>query len=224
MKKLISVILSAFFCLNLYAQTDNSQTEHSTAIAEDGTVVILYSDGTWVIKKTPTPDAVTFRSIQWGNSKDVVQTLEKNSLSYIGDEYVSYKGSIANLPCSIFYIFANDLLVRGRYYFEQEHTNNNDFINDFNALGELLSEKYGSPDLDDQVWKSEVYKEMPSFWGMAIAMGNLSYHKIWYTENTTIHLQLYGDNFKVKCVIDYISTAYGHLEDEIKSEAAKEQL
>ena len=122
-----------------------------------------------------------------------------------------YKGKIANLECQIIYQFIEDTLYNGIYLIKEKHVNNNDYISDFKNLKNLLTEKYGKPEIDKMVWKGNLYKDDVANYGMAVISGELIYVATWKTESTNIRLMLYGDNFTPSLGVMYESEKYKNL-------------
>jgi len=195
-----------------------------TAITSSGNIVILNEDGTWKLLKNEIDKSISFRKSTWGCSKEIVKAQEDKEIIYEDDDAIIYKGSISNLECSIIFIFTSEKLIRGRYYFDENHSNTNSYIDDYQLIKKLLIEKYGNPKEDEQIWKNDLYKDDYTGWGMAISLGHMYYYAKWETDQTEIFIQLYGDNYKIKHVIDYTSKALGALEDEISNAKAKEEL
>ncbi len=68
-----------------------------------------------------------------------------------------FLGVISELDCVVVYFFTNNLLTGARYYFTESHSNDNDYIYDYNSMKELLTKKYGEPTTDDDWWKDDLY-------------------------------------------------------------------
>jgi hypothetical protein len=119
---------------------------------------------------------------------------------------------------AVVYHFAGNKLVRCNYGFLKEHTNTNDYIEDFKRVKKSMVEKYGQPKGgdDDAIWKDDLYKNDPDNWGMAVSAGHLVYQAVWQTDRTDILLTLSGDNFEVRLGAQYTSRELGHLEKETK--------
>jgi hypothetical protein len=216
MKKITFTLILIFSCLHLWGQ------EVATTIS--GQSVILNKDGTWKYVELDIDGKKTFRKVSWGCSKEDVKSTEDKEIFYETDDAIFYKGTISGLNCTIIYIFANNMLVRGRYYYDEAHSNKNSYIDDYQLIKKLLIEKYGNPNEEEQIWKNDLYKDDYSGWGMAISLGHMYYYANWKINQTNISDQLYGDNYEVKHIIDYTSIEFGELEDEIKKAKAKEDL
>lgn len=167
-----------------------------------------------------------FRQTTWGMNQAQIKQQEKSELikkdvsQSTGLDIVSYKGKAGNFDCLIAYYFAGDKLVEGRYIFLNKHVNKNLFIDDYKEIKSSLIEKYKNPSGDNVIWKSDLYKNDPSDWGMAIGAGHLAYETTWQLQDTLIRLQLYGDNFDISLVLGYQSTLPAHV-DAIKKAQEK---
>jgi hypothetical protein len=175
--------------------------------------------------QTSTPNnEIGFRKAAWGMDRDqVIQTEGREDVEE-GDNYLSYAGQVAGLSCSILYIFVEDTLVRGKYFFTVSHSNDNDYLSDYSTLKEMLIKKYGRPLEDEQIWKGDLYKDDYQRWGMAVCIGDLTMYAKWGKSETEIVLILTGDNYQTNLAIEYISKRLGHLEDQMKERQALDEL
>lgn len=175
-----------------------------------------------------------FRKTTWGMSKEEVRAAESKELYYEGNSNIGhsivYEIKIGNKDYGCIYVFLEDKLYNGGYVFNEEHTNKNDYIDDYEELKEILTEKYGKPDekklwsLHDRgemYWKDDSYRDDRSRWGMAISKGDLAYGSIWETPTTDIELILDGDNYDVSLRIRYISKELKEWANKILKEKTK---
>jgi hypothetical protein len=158
-----------------------------------------------------------FRNVQWGMSKEEVKKYENSELTSDIEEGLGYQNlRVARFDTVLTYHFnVNNELFSAGYYLIHEHSNKNDFIDDFDYLKELLIEKYGEPKEDEIIWKDDLYKDDPSDWGMAIFTGDLIYKSLWENEDLIVELRLKGDNYKKEFTILYKSK---EISDEISRE------
>jgi hypothetical protein len=166
-------------------------------------------------------DDFTFRKTKWGMSIQEVKQSEPMEPNESKENVLTYKTNILNKDVFLVYFFVNNKLVRARYALAEEHSNKNDFIQDYNEFKEIIKKKYGKPVKEDIYWKSRIYKNDPSNYGMAIATGNLSYFSSWKTNDSKIICFLHGDNYNIYCGIEYVSEELASLE---KEQAEKKNL
>lgn len=177
------------------------------------------------LKEKVIPNVVhDFRKTNWGMTKTEVKNIENDKVFLEEGNLLSYKGKVNDLNCLIIYIFAENSLVRARYVFNDNHTNDNDYIGDYNSLKSVLKQKYGAPVDSQQNWKNDLYKDRMLDWGMAIKVGHLSYFSKWNTKSTYIQLYLGGDNYKTSLIIEYKSAKLTYLEDRSTNKQLLEDL
>lgn len=159
-------------------------------------------------------DDFTFRKTKWGMSIQDVKQSEPMDPNESKENVLIYKTNILNKNVFLVYFFVNNKLVRARYALAEEHSNKNDFIHDYDEFKDIIKKKYGKPVKEDVFWRSRIYKNDPSNYGMAIATGNLSYFSSWKTNGSKITCFLHGDNFNIYCGVEYVSEELGSLEKE----------
>ena len=188
------------------------------AITENGKKVLLKNDGTWkYVKSKPKKERLyDFRKTTWGMGKIQVKKTEKGKIVKEDEDLLAYQGTVGGFDCLILYIFAEGKLVRAKYVFTETHSNQNDYISDFNTLKEILTKKYGKPDDDSHIWKNDLYKDDYQEWGLAISIGHLVYQAIWEISETKIFLTLSGENYKIWLEIEYQSKKLKKLEQKAK--------
>lgn len=100
-------------------------------------------------------DDCDFRNAKFGDDPETVkryetaEKVEENLLSDDGANYLIYEAKINDIDCGIFYFFNNNnQLYKTLYKFGADHVNNNEYINDYYNIKELLEKKYGNPEMD----------------------------------------------------------------------------
>lgn len=151
-----------------------------------------------------------FRGNPWGSSTAYVKTHE--SFSLIKDEPYSlwFTGQVAGFDSAAWYEFipGNDELAQAGYAFLQDHSNPNLYIDDYHKLQDILTSKYGTPDVDTIDWKDDLYKGDQANYGMGVAMGHMVFITKWTTTTEDIGLVLSGDNADVSLGMLYRSHRY----------------
>ena len=182
------------------------------ATTENGLRVKLNDNGTWeeIKVKEETLDDYSVRKVIWGmghqqviNSEDIILDTE-NSDMYIGEL------TISGLASLLAYDFINEELYSVRYIFINEHSDDGDFVHDFNTLQNNLIKKYGKADEENRYFTDELYDDIPAEWGMALGRNKLTYFTTWKTKDTEITLALYGDNGEIKFNLSYSSIKHKH--------------
>jgi hypothetical protein len=179
--------------------------------------------GTNPVPPTALKDA-SFRNTKWGMTRTEVKATESKPPTSEADNALIYSDSLAGLDAFVVYIFAADRLVRAKYTLIEDHTNKNDYINDYDSLKTSLAVKYGEPQEHDTIWKRDLYKSDHDEWGFAVSHGDLVYTEKWETQETTIFHALYGDNFKITHVVEYTSKLLKSLEDSEKKKTDEGKL
>lgn len=159
--------------------------------------------------------AQAFRNVNWGASIEEVKASEENKPDFSSEEILQYTTLLAGMDVSLFYKFLPEHgLYSAAYFFDEKHTNKNDFINDFKAIKSLLIEKYGDPILDKVIWEDDLFKDKPQNYGTAVSVGHLKYYCKWTSGRTDIILGLIGDNYEISMGLDYISLRLKSLAEE----------
>lgn len=179
---------------------------------------ILYSFISYPQSKKP-----DFQNAYWGMTKKEVIKSSIRKLKDIGEDYISVEDHVGFYNAEIHYNFVNDTLNGGMIIFKINHTNNNDFIDDFDNIKSLLSIKYGKPDYCHVDWKNDMYKGDKQYYGLAVSMGDLTYGANWFfVPGTWVGESLTGDNYKIELSIIYQSTKYKYLNDRVNKNLSKD--
>lgn len=159
-----------------------------------------------------------FRKTRWGmsiaqvKSSEDVEVLEEGKIAQV--YALQYKTIVIAKSVIIFYVFIDDQLVRAKYILDGTHENDNLFINDYSDFTEILTKKYGKPKEENVFWNDDLYKDNPSNWGYALSKGHLSYFSTWESKDTAIVASLTGDNFEIRCHLEYRSKELEDLEEK----------
>jgi len=158
-----------------------------------------------------------FRKATWGMSPSQVKSSESSKLMNETSELLVYQTTLAGFEAFAGYIFADGKLTRTKYIMAVTHSNDNDYISDYNRLNGLLKKKYGEPVEDEIYWNTDSsFKNDKSFWGHAISQGYLILYSIYRTSNTEIKIMLSAEDFNIVNEIQYssISAELKNLEEE----------
>jgi len=153
----------------------------------------------------PSSQKHAFRNVDWGMSVDEVKRSESGKPVHEQDSILMYNVSLSGMDASCGYLFTNGNLFRGVYTFNLKHTNENDYIADYDKIKAMMIDKHGKPKQDEVNWKNDRYKTDPQKYGFAVSLGHLVYFATWETEDTNIVLELTGDNYKINVKSSYWS-------------------
>ncbi len=154
-----------------------------------------------------------FRQATWGQSLRKVKWNEKAKLVAKADNALNYKGSLAGLEASIVYRFAAGELIEGKYIITENMWKRSDYIDSYNSLKDLLTQKYGEPVEDEADWKNPQHKDSPATHGLALGMGHVSYQVSWETERTKIIMDLWGEELDIMYELTYSSRMLENKDD-----------
>lgn len=165
-----------------------------------------------------------FRDFKWGISKDEIissvitdDMVEGEDYGFIGDgkTLVLINGDVAGYDSYIYYEFNDDWkLTQGQYVLKEDHTNENDYYDDYIDITSKYDNKYGESDHQIVKWKDDTYKGKNDKIGMAIAIGDLYIATEWIDDNgSRIIAVIAGDNFEINTSITYRSPDYEEREN-----------
>ena len=174
----------------------------------------------------PEPD---IRNVRWGMGKEEVKALEDSELmdeSVSGEkEILWYKVSLARLEAHLGYGFIDGKLYRVAYVFDEEHSNDNLYINDFTKINNALYGKYGDWVGDGNwVWRNDLYIDDDERMGFAISVGHLVREVTWKTTRSVITHQIWGDNYEISHVLSYESIEYGAVAEEEEKKSIQDDI
>ena len=160
-----------------------------------------------------------FRKASWGDSWQKVKISEaevqwsEKEKANDGTYYYYFTTKVDGLDALAGYYFIDDKLVKGCYMFFNEHTNKNDYIEDYNQIVKIIEGKYGKVKVN-KAWRNSLYKDNPEDWGFAISLGH---YLLLYTkeaERSKIDHQLFGENYKISHYLQYKSKLHSKLIEE----------
>ena len=156
-----------------------------------------------------------FRNSTWGDSREAVRAAAGEPARPSNDELV-YDVSLKGLNAVLLYTFTDGKLSGAVYFFREPHSNASSYVIDYLALNDLLTEKYGKPQYDKDIWSNTRYEDDPFQWGTALALGHLSKQTIWETERTKISHALLALNDNINHMIQYSSQELESLSEEME--------
>lgn len=156
--------------------------------------------------------AQDFREISWGMTVEKVKEIEDGKILDENASMFVYAVNLAGHDALLFYRHKNNLVYGGGYSFQARHSDENEYITDYQELKALLIDQYGAPDSDEMLWKNDLYKDDLAHRGRAVGQGDLVYWADWDAGNTKIELALHGKNDLHVLAMNYASAAYTALQ------------
>lgn len=203
MKRSIYVLLIALMILAFSGCANAATPSVVPAVAPTESATAQTPEPTKEPAPTPTPD---LRNVRWGMSKSEVMAIETDKLMVEGEKTILYETKVNSKSMNLYYGFNdNDQLCQATFELSVKHTNDNDYISDYDDLKNTLSLKHGKPELDTDVWKNDLYKDSRKDWGFAASIGHYSKTATWDNDKSSVILVLMGDNYDILVGILYSS-------------------
>jgi len=134
-----------------------------------------------------------------------VRAKEGQAAKYDGDDLLVYPQRLNDMDADAVFIFVADRLVRAKYMFQEEFSNENRYIEAYFRVKSLFAGKYGEPVEDRTIWRNDLYRDDPDDWGRAVERGDLTFLTSWATPQTQLALLLHGNNFESSLAVEYES-------------------
>ena len=162
-----------------------------------------------------------FRVGVWGDSMKDIQRKEKEIELFVTEDNVGGYSQVMGIDMFIGYYFTNDKLTHGIYMCSEEYSDKNKYVEDYEKLKKALTDKYGEPTTDDEVWNEVIYsKDNISDYGMAVATEELKYFTTWDVNNKTrVSLFLTGEGFQTFLTVGYQDLDYAKQQEQQSQEA-----
>jgi len=136
-----------------------------------------------------------FGRARWGMNKELVISAEGSKPLLKKGDMLKYKGIYQGMGAELTYTFSNNRLVKGRYKLIGNSADEMAYIRNYLRIKELLSLRFGEPQIDEKLWANSSYKDNPESYGFAVYIGHLSYRSKWSTMRTEVLLELKSGNY-----------------------------
>ena len=157
-----------------------------------------------------------FRKMNWGdtptqlkiNDPDVNWETETDGDTriYFTEDYVG------GLNATIAYYFVENKFQMGIYLFEEKHSADNLYYEDFLSISNFLNKKY---DMEmNERWNDSTWKGNDDYIGFALAMGNVEIEERYEDDYTAILHYISGDGPGIKHILYYASIDYVNSQQE----------
>ncbi len=155
-----------------------------------------------------------FRGAHWGDPLSAITISAPDQLGERTPDALSGRCQLAGRDFRFVYSAQEGKLARGAYLHDQRHVDSNTDVAIFDALKAELSEKYGAPKSDQELWSNALFKGERSKLGTALAIAAVVLRAQWDDGTNYIRLQAQGKDIDIT-----VSVTYGQLKD-LPAEAA----
>ena len=158
-------------------------------------------------------DDADFRNAKWGDSiEDVLEYDYDATLTRDGDDLIG-DCVVADKNAEVYYIFENDKLVSGGYYFDLDTSNGWRYISAYDEIKSMLLEVYGDPIVDKihYVYGESLTDFMDDV--LALEAGYTVYAAQWETNTTEILLGMFAENYDINFLLTYEDINYEEPKD-----------
>ncbi len=148
----------------------------------------------------------SFRRTRWRMTEEEVRQAEPGEpIKVIGSQVhrvMTYKDKLAGHECYFVYTFADGLLVRAKYLIGEQHSDPQQYLQDFAGLRRHLSQGLGEP-IESAEWRDNHLRGTPELWGEAVTSGHLVLDATWDRGATHVIATLSGGNSHATIEIEY---------------------
>lgn len=161
--------------------------------------------------KKDVPDKIEnpdFRNVQWGMSKNEVKEYEELELNEDPEDSAMLCAITKVNEYSMILVYAfnsNDELYSAYYLLSEDYTSENRYIIAYDTLLEALTEKYGDPISEENIWVNDLFSDSPNDYGFAVSRGDYVRKSAWIEPGTNIQMCLTGENYNIVLGIKYSS-------------------
>ncbi len=188
--------------------TTNSLTQTSSSTeTEITTVAPETTEATSVTLVDPNRKTV-LRNVCWGDTIDVVKSVETDELIYEEGDSLLYSTSIADCKSQLIYDFDKSHgLYSVTYLLDTNIGNGLLAITKYNNVRDAVTAKYGSPKKDTKKTISSLSDYCDND-GQALELGYIAYVAHWDIENTSIDLLLATVDYKLNFGLMFKDTTF----------------
>ncbi len=144
-----------------------------------------------------------FRGAHWGDPLAAITIAAPDALSERTADAVTGRCQLAGRAFRFDYIGKAGLLSKGVYIHDERHVDSNTYVAVFDALKAELSEKYGAPASDQELWSNALFKGDRSKLGTALAVEAVVLRAQWDDGRNYIRLQAKGKDINIAVTVSY---------------------
>jgi hypothetical protein len=144
-----------------------------------------------------------FRGAHWGDPLAAITVAAPDQLSQRAADVVTGSCVLAGRDFRFVYSGKDGMLGKGAYIHDQRHVDSNTYVAIFDALKAELSEKYGAPGSDQELWSNALFKGERSKLGTALAVEAVVLRAQWDDGRNYIRLQAKGKDIDIAVTVTY---------------------
>ncbi len=150
----------------------------------------------------------TFRKVNPYMSKEEVIKSEDTEPIHVGDT-VGFRTTIAGLDCELYYNFEDDQCNGAIVFFREYHKNYENYVDDYYAMNDKLTAKYGEPTIDTGIWHDKEHmSDYKDEKGYAIANEWLTLSSTYTYDKMMIVHELKGNDYDIDHTLCYYFENY----------------
>lgn len=151
-------------------------------------------------------EPVSFRyNLTFDSTLDDIIAAEGAEPTFSFGGYVLYQDvKTAGKTSQVLYVMDGDVIGMCSIFIQEKHSEPQTYTFDYNAIDEILIEKYGTPDSPKDVkWFDDLYMNEPHKLGFAVSCGDALVTTRWDLDGLGITHALQGDNYEITHIITY---------------------
>jgi hypothetical protein len=149
------------------------------------------------------PIPAGFRGAHWGDPLAAIAVAAPDVLTERSADVVKGRCQLVGRDFRFDYLGKDGLLSRGVYIHDERHVDSNTYVGIFDALKAELSEKYGAPGSDQELWSNALFKGDRAKLGTALAVEAVVLRAQWDDGRNYIRLQAKGKDIDIAVTVTY---------------------
>lgn len=217
MRKLFLLLMCIYLGIGLMgcekSEEIPSDVEESNSVeesmdTEEGDSIEYSEINEQVPEETIPRENPDFRQAVWGDDMPTVVKYEGEDCEKTESVYM-YERKVAGYDAYALYRFEDDQKLHSAVYnFKDEYTVGKQYITQYNVLKDALTEKYGTPYLDEIVPQESQDMIDLAGEGDSLKFGYVVYVSQWKTSTTNISLSMSAINYDIGIIIMYEDLNY----------------
>jgi hypothetical protein len=149
------------------------------------------------------PIPAGFRGAHWGDALAAITVAAPDRLTERATNALAGRCQLAGRDFRFVYSGKDGMLVKGAYIHDERHVDSNTYVSIFEALRAELSDKYGPPTSDQELWSNDLFKGDHAKLGTALAVEAVVLRAQWEDGRNFIRLQAKGKDINIAVTVTY---------------------